>query len=102
MTYVNFHYNRDFIINNFCVNLKNPLIKCGGKCYLQKSLIESQTQEENIPNQTKEEKLNFDLISAYKNILAANQHSVFQYKKKLFIKETYSFFYLKKIFHPPQ
>lgn len=43
-TYAGYFLNKDFIIENFCVNKSKPELACDGKCYLSKQ-IAAQTEQ---------------------------------------------------------
>lgn len=43
-TYAGYFLNKNFIIENFCINKKKPELSCDGKCYLSKQIGE-QTQK---------------------------------------------------------
>jgi len=43
-TYAGYFLNKDFIIENFCINKNKPELECDGKCYLNKQIAE-QTQK---------------------------------------------------------
>ena len=43
-TYAGYFLNKDFIIENFCINKNKPELECDGKCYLTKQIAE-QTQK---------------------------------------------------------
>ncbi len=102
ITYAQFHINKDFIVNNFCVNLNKPETKCGGTCYLKKSLIENQAQEERIPNQAKEKESSIDLLPISKSKSVNNDFSEHLNKNDQYFINNYSFSYLKEIFQPPR
>jgi len=50
------HYglNKDYIIEQFCVNKAKPEIKCNGKCHLNKTLTENTKDEQQVPKMLKE------------------------------------------------
>jgi hypothetical protein len=50
------HYglNKDYIIEQFCVNKAKPEMKCNGKCHLNKTLKENTNDERQVPKFLKE------------------------------------------------
>jgi len=47
---LNFHYHRDFIAQNLCINRFDKIPVCKGQCYLEKQLKEKEEKEEKIPS----------------------------------------------------
>ncbi|MEZ4919474.1 MAG: hypothetical protein R2792_10275 [Saprospiraceae bacterium] len=45
-----FKLNQAYITSAFCVNKDRPALKCDGKCYLKKTIKQSQETEEKAPN----------------------------------------------------
>ncbi len=41
---VSYQFNKNYIIENFCVNKARPQLHCAGKCYLQKQLAKSEPE----------------------------------------------------------
>lgn len=44
-----FTMNRQYIVENFCVNRDKPEMKCDGKCYLAQKIQEEKDRQESIP-----------------------------------------------------
>lgn len=53
-TYAGYFINKDFIVENFCVNKAKPEMDCEGKCYLVKQLAEQtgKSAESKAPSQS--------------------------------------------------
>lgn len=47
---VSFYAQRDFIIENLCENRFEPMTICGGVCFLDKQLVESEKEKQKLPN----------------------------------------------------
>ena len=41
MPYIEYAVNKDYIVNNLCINRDNPHISCEGNCHLEKQLKKS-------------------------------------------------------------
>jgi len=102
VTHAKFYINKDFIVNKFCVNLNKPETKCGGKCYLKKSILDNHKEQKTIPNQTKEKKSALDLIPIEKTAFESFEVLALNPKQCLYAIVIYPSSYLKEIFHPPQ
>lgn len=44
LTYLEYHLNKDYIVDKFCENKFRPEMLCDGKCYLAKKLAQRQQQ----------------------------------------------------------
>lgn len=51
LVYLDFELRKDYIVANFCVNRGNPIIVCGGECYLAKKIADTKKQEEHKAEQ---------------------------------------------------
>jgi len=101
ITYVHFQYNRDFIAENFCININTPEVMCSGTCYLQSSLEESHDQQTEWPNPITEEKVNLDYLLSVDENRDLTVFSNIQIES-YFVVNNYSHSYLKDVFHPPR
>lgn len=46
LVYLDYELRKEYIIANLCVNRDNPIVVCGGKCYLAKKIVETKKQED--------------------------------------------------------
>ncbi len=45
--FLQYEFNKDSIIKNYCINKSRPQMNCNGKCYLAKKLKAAEQNEEN-------------------------------------------------------
>lgn len=45
MVFIDYELNKDYIIQNFCVNKNKPELECDGKCYLAQKINEAREKE---------------------------------------------------------
>ena len=102
IVYLDYEFNKEFIIKNYCVNKNRPQLHCDGKCYLAKKLKAAQERDEEKSLQNFVEKL-----------LTENfvHHISFEFEiiSKAFILEVKNYLYLSipypspnlSIFQPP-
>ena len=45
--FLQYEFNKEYIIQNYCVNKNRPQLHCDGKCYLAKKLKAAEQNEEN-------------------------------------------------------
>lgn len=94
--------NKDFISNNLCINLDEPVKMCFGSCFLEDSLQDNESDSSDFPNSIEKKTSNSfytlnadDVIS--KRIAINLQDSLIP-----FFRDNYSFKFSQDIFHPPQ
>lgn len=46
IVYLEYEFNKEYIIKNYCVNKNRPQLHCDGKCYLAKKLRAAQDKDE--------------------------------------------------------
>ena len=46
LPYLNYSLHKDYISENLCVNRMHPEMHCEGKCFLQKEIVKTTTQEQ--------------------------------------------------------
>lgn len=44
---IHYQMNKDYIIENFCVNIDEPELMCSGKCYLSFELAQQEQEQQN-------------------------------------------------------
>ena len=97
----NYEVNTAYIIENFCVNINKPEMKCDGKCHLTKQIQTDSEQKSETPAALSE------LITF---VLAVEDIETFQLNignsganqcNTRYIQGNYSN-HLQAIFHPPQ
>jgi hypothetical protein len=45
--FLDYQFNKSYIIQNYCINKNRPQLHCDGKCYLAKKIQATQEKEEN-------------------------------------------------------
>jgi hypothetical protein len=100
IVYLNYYFNKTYIIKNVCENRFDKIPICKGHCYIKKELQKTEKQENKYPEKKhKEVQLYFDIIEISTIIpkdIKVNLRKVFS---------TFNFFSSKKIvplFKPPQ
>lgn len=46
IVYLEYEFNKEYIIKNYCINKNRPQLHCDGKCYLAKKLRDAQDKDE--------------------------------------------------------
>ena len=98
---LNYQFNTDFIIENFCKNTDKPELHCDGKCHLQKQIeadSEQKSETPTVPTEAISLVLAFNQIPSFEMIFS---NSSLNLKNSLYLEGKYSN-PLQSIFHPPQ
>jgi len=74
---------------------------CKGNCYLESSIRNNHTQDNNASDIVKEEKINSIDFLLNTLILVLQLWDTEETKKLTFIESSYSFSYHAEVFHPP-
>lgn len=94
IVYLDYEFNKEFIIKNYCVNKDRPQLHCDGKCYLAKKLKAAQEKEEQQGLQNFVKKL---LTEVFDSVIAFK----FDVLSKAFIKEHKNYLYLPSPYPSP-
>ena len=97
-----YQVNKDYIIENYCINKEKPEMKCNGKCHMKKMLSKTkESEQESFPAGT----INFKSVSYIlpqinKEVLFKNKPSISSNTKyRELLRNTH---YFIDIFHPPK
>ncbi|RIJ33517.1 hypothetical protein [Pontibacter oryzae] len=95
-----YELNKEYIIQNLCVNRDKPQLQCEGKCHLSKS-VKAANQESQDQTNFKAKSLSYDFISV--------TEAATPVAKVWLPARTYGYYslsaynaYSSKILHPPQ
>jgi len=100
IVYLNYYFNKTYIIKNVCENRFDKIPICKGHCYIKKELQKTEKQESKYPEKSKKEvQLYFAIIEITPTIQKAiqeNSRKVFSSVHSLSSKMIVS------LFRPPQ
>lgn len=91
--YLEYEFNKEYIIKNYCVNKNRPQLHCDGKCYLAKKL---KAAEERDNHQSK--------VSSFKQLLEIYhrcRNCSIPHLTKVISTPTFNYTYLNNYFLSP-
>ena len=97
MVYLEFELNKDYIINELCVNRTKPITVCGGSCYLQDRLESENANSQATSPETKRAGLAL-FFEEIDRIFVAHRETEEAISEP---EPNYSFSFSASIFHPP-
>lgn len=100
--FLDYQFNRAYIIQNYCINKNRPQLHCDGKCYLAQRLRAAQEKEE-AQSKTVVYKLwleVFQPITDFSNnrVLITTVYQLSNY----FYKDNYHYSFIFSLLKPPQ
>ncbi len=97
-TFINYKLDPIGFIENYCVNIDKPELKCNGKCHLKKVSQSTEGEKEAIKF------LNYEILLFHQPTKAYQLNAfIFTQKKEIFsYSNLYSFNYKLFCFHPPK
>jgi len=101
LPYLDYMLNREYIINNLCVNKDVPEKQCNGKCHLEKQIVQAsedpESKESPIPQVNNSEN-HLEYVLPKSDI---RLRYIVEHEAETFYQMNYSFEFENSIFRPP-